>query len=473
MTKKTRICLVFISLLITGCHLGPPYKPPVVPIPDEWKYSKNPEEVEEEDKHVLYQPTYENWWEVFEDLKLNELEQLASQNNKNLQAAFQRIIQARALAGVERADLYPQLNLYPVYRDIGRLNKLYGSPPPNLIRIHEWILRLPITLTYELDLWGKLKGKYESAFFHAQAEEDAFQTALLLLTTDLANSYFNARYLDNEIDLYKTTLETRRKALQINKDRYESHIAFYADVSRAALELHNVEAEYDEILRQRAILENQIAVLIGVSPAEFCLEHLPLTDEPPEIPPGLPAYVISQRPDISQAEREMASKHALIGVAYASYLPDISLTGTIGFFSPQLSEFLKWKSRYWDFGADGSQMLFDGGRVDSKVDYAWARFREASESYQQQVLTAFQEVEDSLSTLEFLLKESDSLTLSVEAAKKTYNISNDRYLNGVDFYLAVVDSERDELNAERTLIRTKGLRFMATVQLIKALGGCW
>lgn len=461
---------VFLVLLmfVSGCQVGPPYEAPSPYTPENWKHTQTEDAVVE---CVGY------WWEIFQDETLNSLEILALQYNNDLYAALDRVAQARAMAGVARADLYPQLTLNPSYSNQDVLTKIFKVDPAittvPFLREHQLTYMLPLNLSYELDLWGLLRNYYKAAIFNAQAQDQAFQTTLLILSADLADSYFRLRTFDAEIELYRTTIKTRKKALEITTARYEGKLADYADVSRAALELTNVEADYYEAVRQREIEEDRIAVLIGMPASDFCLEHQPLVAGPPGIPAGLPSDILLKRPDIAEAERRMAAEHALIRVAYASFFPSISITGALGFSSPDLGHFLKWKSRFWAIGADALQTVFDAGRKFSELDLAWARFNEADRTYQQQVLVAFQEVEDALTSIENLYKESEKLTLSVQSAKKTFQIFKDRYLQGVTFYLEVVDSERDELNAERRLIAVQGMRYTATIQLIKALGGSW
>ena len=355
------------------------------------------------------------------------------------------------------------------------MTKKFGDKKPihPFIREHHLNYSLPLNLCYELDLWGLLKSNYQSALYFAESQEAAFQTALLVLTTDLAHCYFRLKTLDAQIDLYLTTIETRKTAAEINKSRYEEHLINFSDVSRADLELTNVEAEYYHAIRLREIEENRIATLVGLPASEFTLGHSPLKEGPPSIPAGMPSDILLQRPDIAQAERRMASEHAQVRVAYASYFPSFSLTGALGFSSPVLDLFLKRKSRLWSVGTQAVQTIFDGGELGSNLDLAWARFKEADRAYQQQVLVAFQEVEDALVSLEWLFKESEKIELSVKSAKATYQIASDRYYHGITFYLDVVDSERDELNTKQALIDLQGLRHTATIQLIKALGGSW
>lgn len=473
MRLKIQLFSIFTMVVFyTGCQLGPAYHPPTIPIPTKWKHVHNKES---DASPVCY------WWEVFNDPVLNELEEQAIENNNDLYAALERVREARALAGISEADLYPQINLDFVYSNQIRLERLFNNPtpivgqpqPPSIIRVHELLYSLPLKLSYELDLWGRLQSLYQSAFFTYQEQVQALQSTFLILTTDLANSYFQLRALDAQKDLLISTIATREKALEINRSRYEGRIINFSDVSRASTELTNTQADFYDILRQRDIQENRIATLIGVASSDFSLEHLPLSSEPPSIPAGLPSDILIQRPDIAQAERAMAAENALVKAAYASFFPTIELTAALGFSSPTLKDFLKWRSRFWSIGSAIDQTVFDGWRKSSTYDLTIARFEEASYSYQQLVLTAFEEVEDALSSIEFFQKEFESIENSVRSTKITHQISLDRYLDGIDFYLSVVDSERDELNAQRNLISLLGFRYSATLQLIKALGGVW
>jgi outer membrane protein, multidrug efflux system len=458
---------------VSSCQVGPSYYPPVTPVPEQWKHSQ---------QEVANPQIVENWWEIFNDPTLNCLEMRAIENNYNLYAALERVFQARAQACVVKADLYPQFNLNPNYTNEIILEKLFGlsnfptipgQKIKSIIREHQLTYALPLNLSWEVDLWGRLRSAYDSAVYNAQAQAEAFQAVLLMLTTDLAVNYFQLRTLDEQIDLYQKTIKNRQHALEINQSRYDGKIVFYEDVSRAELDLKNVQANYEEIVRQRELQEDIIAVLIGLPASEFTLEHSPIKTPPPSIPAGLPSEILMRRPDIAQSERRIASENALVRVAYASFFPSLILTGGLGFSSPDLKNFLKWKSRWWLIEASVNQTVYDAGRKCSNLELAWARFREADDDYQQQVLTAFQEVEDSLASLEQFAKEYQYLIKAVEAAKITYRISSDRYYEGVTFYLDVVDSERQELDNERTLISVLGQRYTATIQLIKALGGRW
>lgn len=465
-----RISFILFVFLCSSCRVGPVYKPPEVSTPDSWK------------AHTLQpkgQAIVDNWWEVFGDELLNTLEQEAFENNPNLELALQRVAEARASVGVARADLFPQININPSYSNTGTLFKLYGVPTglipgiKPIIRVHELLYSLPAVLSYELDLWGKYRSLYDSAVYNAEAQLEAYNATLLSLSADLASYYFNLRALDTQIDLLQETLGLRKESLKLTQGRYSHGIANAVDVSSAELEVSNVEAQYFDALRQRTLFENGIATLIGTPASCFTVEHRPLWDEPPVIPAGVPSTILLQRPDIAEAERTMASQHAQINAAYADFFPAISLTGTVGYLSPDLKDFLKWRSRYWQYGANGSQYVFDAGKRCSEVDVAWARFGQAEANYQQVVLKAFEEVENALNDLDMEAKEYASYQRSVKSADITMQLSTRRYTRGIIDYYNVIESQRSDLAAKSNLINILGLRYQATIQFIKALGGSW
>lgn len=464
--KKTIKNLYIFLLLLTGCNFEPRYVEPILETPTTWKHQTEPVAIET--IHRL-----ENWWEIFDDNELNALEEVAVSDNKRLLAALEKVFAARALVGIRGADLYPQVTLKPAYNSIGALIQVFGIPPPlpTIIRVHEMLYSLPLNLSYEIDLWGKIRNQYDSAYRNLEAECGAWRNVLLTLTTDLAINYFQLRSLDLEIQYLEKTIKVRKDNAVINRERYEAGFIIYSDVSRAETLLANAEALYERTLRLRTLKENMIATLCGKPASAFSIAFRPLDIQPPPIPPALPSRVLLNRPDLNAAERKAASEHALIGASYASFFPTLSLTGGLGFSSPNLKEFLKWKSRYWNIGANSEEPVFDGWRTCSGVDFSWARFRKASADYQQKVLVAFEEVENGLSNIQFQKSEIESLQKAHTSSIATREISLERYTKGFTSYLEVTDSERAELESGLDLIRVEGKLFTSTIELIKALGG--
>lgn len=466
--------LVLLALAFGfGCTVGPRYHPPLTPVPTEWK---NPVEK----NNCLLDVC--NWWEIFEDARLNELEATAISNNPNLFVAMARVEEAWSLAGVKRADLFPQLSLNPYYSDTGQLFKIFlpqtfsnfiptGSIKP--FRITQFQYALPLNLSYEVDLWGKNRLHYRSALMSVAAQQEAYLTTLLTLTTDLASSYFNLRILDATIDFLEKTLSELRKDYELSRSRYTKGLTNYFDVTRAFESLANTESDYYEAKKQRGLQENLIGALIGFPASDFCLEAIPIFGLPPEVPAGMPSTLLLRRPDIAQAERTMASDHALIGATYATFFPSLDLTGAIGFFSPDFRQFLQWISRYWNMGVNVNQTVFDGGRKYSNLEQAIAVFREANGTYQQQVLIAFREVEDALNNLDFQAKQAESLRNVSDAATQAAKMAKNRYERGLVNQIEAIEYELTALNAYLNYVNVNGLRYQSTIQLIKAIGGRW
>lgn len=463
-TKCKMLRFLSLALLAAGCSVGPEYRAPDVTVPMAWKNGP----IEEAGADCCV----EHWWEIFNDSQLSQLEEQALSNNRNLYIAWERIQEARALIGIAKANLYPQVNISPAYTNTEMLIETY-SPPKSIFRAHEFYYFLPTLLSYEVDLWGAIKDGYVSAIYGWQAQINAYEAAMLSLTSNLATVYFQLRAADTQIDLLLGTLKARQKALEINTSRYEEHITYYASVTLAAEEVEQVSTQYYEMVRQRAVLENQMAVLIGMPASCFCFPYSPLEGLPAAVPSGIPSDVMLRRPDIAEAERRMRSQNALVKRAYAQFFPSLTLTVAGGFESPILKDFLRWIGRYWQLGASGNQMVFDGYLTESQLKRQIAIFKEMCGEYQQRALIAFEEVESALSSIEYYAKQFDSTASAVQWSQKTYQLFLDRYISGLTTYINVVDAERDLLAAQMALNSLRGYRYTTTIQLIKALGGGW
>jgi multidrug efflux system outer membrane protein len=465
--------ILFIALLVcTGCNFAPKFETPITEVPLDWKA---------ENIFPCDTPCVDYWWEIFEDPYLNCLEWQAIQNNPTLQIGIQRVYEERSMAGLRKAELYPTLKSDSFYYNEAFLSSdsIFPSQAstalmiPKSFRTHQVFYDLSFNLRYELDLWGKFRNQYQAALYSAEAQQNALQSTWLSITTDLASNYYQLRSLDTQLEILKNTISTRKIAVEVNEKRYKGSLVNYTDVSRAQVLLHNAEAEYFNTLRKRVLKENLIAVLLGIPASNFHIPCLPLKENPPTVPAGIPSEVLLRRPDILEAEKRIAMENSTIGAAYASFFPTFKLTGDIGYFSMDFKDFLTWKSRLWDYGAATSFPIFDGFNSLSNLEVAQTRFKMANSSYQEKVLEAFQDVEDALVNLQMQKEEMLSLEKSAEAALETTRLSQKRYLHGVANYLDVVDSERTELETKRSLADLLGWRYVSTIQLIKAIGGCW
>lgn len=464
--------IAFLLLcLASGCRVGPSYTPPHTHAPLHWKAPSSDAPVN----------CVENWWEIFDDNILNWLEEEALTYNLTVATAVQRVIETRAMATVAGSSLYPQITINPLYTDTGQLFKIFFPPGlippttkiPEVFRIHQFQYFLPVNLNYELDLWGKLHDQYDSAVYTAQASEFDLLSSMLTLTSDVASNYFQLRSLDSQLKVLQATLKERQVELTLAENRFKGGLVTRIDVSNAQILLANAKQTLFDYERQRVLLENMIATLLGMPASEFHLDPNPLTSLPPKIPGGMPSDVLIRRPDIARAERDMASEQALTNAAYASFFPSISLSATVGYSSPDLKDFLKWKSRYWQLGANGAQDVFVGDRDTGNLTAAIARFNEASLTYKNQVLTAFQEVEDALNNIEFQAKQYQSFEEAAQAAREYDTLALQRYKHGLVNYLEVSQAEQAKLQAELGVENMRGVQYVSTVQLIKALGGSW
>lgn len=466
-----RSCFLILGLLFcSSCiRLGPRYEAPVTEAPEDWKSSPSQTAAE----------SVENWWDVFQDVELASLELQVLEKNPDLYVALEKVAEARAVAGVAKSVLYPQANLNPSFNNIDELIELYGVPQglfpglKTITRVQEQSYQLPVAMSYEVDLWGKYRGVYNAANIYSQAEDEAVRVTWLTLSTDTASHYFNLRAIDTQLDLLQEIKAIRRQMVGLIQSRYNAGLVSYLDYLQAEKLLTDIDAEYEETLRQRGIFENAIAALLGTLASEFHLSHRPLLLEPPTIPSGLPSDLLIRRPDLAEAERKMASFHEFIGVAYATYLPNILLTSTLGYSSPDLSQFLNWSGRLWQIGVNMAQIIFNVGRNSSYVKAAFARFNEAKGSYEKAVFTAFQEVEDALSNVKQYHAEWQFLESSYTSAFDFFKLSQMRYDKGIVNYLQTLEAKRAEIDAKRQWMNILGQRYQAAVQLIKALGGGW
>jgi multidrug efflux system outer membrane protein len=330
-----------------------------------------------------------------------------------------------------------------------------------------------VVLSYEIDLWGRVRRSIEAAEADVESSFADYQNLLLTLQAELARSYFTLRAVDNEIELLQQTIKLRLATRDLVKSKFDNGQVGQLDLSRAESELATTEAEAFGLQKQRGELENAIAVLIGLPPANFSLTTGLLTQGPPPVSPGLPSALLERRPDVAAAERQMAAASARIGVARTAFFPAISLTGSAGFGSTQVDSLFEWDNRTWGLGPAISLPIFDYGRNRANLDQARAAYDEAVANYRQQVLVAFQEVEDGLNGLQVLAQQGLSLQQATAAANQAWQISEKRYRAGLVSYLEVVDSQRTALLAERALVQLRGQQLNSSVLLIKALGGGW
>ena len=458
-----------LALLMAGCAVGPNYRRPTLEAPAAWKEAAEPGDALWQEAAPQDDAPRGPWWEIFDDPQLNALEAQAAQVNQSVEAALARLEQARALARLPVADLLPTLDSHPSYSNFQRALGSFGGAGS----LTNSEFDLPFDLSYEVDLWGKVRRSFEAARAEAQASRAAYETVLLSVTAETARTYFLLRALDAELDALKKTVELRREAGRLIDQRAEAGLASELDRARVEAEVKTAEAESFDVERRRAEAEHALAVLCGRAASDFSLPPKPLDAAPPYVPSGIPSRALERRPDIAEAERLMAAANAQIGVAKAAAFPVLTLTGSGGWQSAKLENLITSGSDVWSFGPSLSIPIFAGGRSTATVKARRAEHRQAAAEYRRRVLVALQEVEDALAAGRLLARQQIAQAGVVEASRHAAALSLDRYTQGLTSFLDVVDAERGRLEAERRASQILGQRMAAAILLIKALGGGW
>lgn len=458
--------------LLAACVVGPNYHRPAVQAPPAWKEAPPPGWKNATPREEISKG---NWWSVFGDSQLDQLEAESTAANPSLQAAVARLEQARAAARVTRANLRPAVELNPSVVTSRQSGNRPVPPPVRANPFTSTTFTLPFDAGYEADVWGSVRRSLESAQAGAQASAADYENLLLTLRSEVAQDYFYIRYLDDDRAILRDNIELLKRAVRLTEVRHAGGVASGLDVSEARTLLASTEAQYAGTARDRAQFEHALAVLVGKSPAEFSLAEAPPAKGavPPVVPAGLPSDLLERRPDIARAERLMASANAGIGVARAAFFPAVGLTAGAGYASTDLIKLFNLPSAMWSLGASAAAPLYEGGRLKAGLEQAQAAYTESVANYRQQILTAFQEVEDGLSGLRVLEEQQDAQNKAVDSSLETANISTARYKEGLANYLEVIVAQRAVLDNQRLDAQIRELRFATTVQLIKALGGGW
>ena len=462
-----KVLLAIVVLQSGACTVGPNYRRPTAEVPPSYKEVGDWKTAEPNDQHLGG-----NWWELFQDPQLNALETQVNISNQNLKAAEAQYTQARALLRYYRADLFPTVTAGP---SATRLKTSSNRPPRsstfNGITYNDF--QIPFELSYQIDVWGRVRRTVEAYRDQAQASAADLAIVNLSMHAQVALYYFQARVLDAEEQLLNSTVTQYQQALDLIKSRYAGGIASDLEVQQAETQLETTRAQAIDVGVARAQYEHAVAVLVGKPPAEFSLPPLPLTTPPPPIPAGLPSELLERRPDIAAAERQMGAANALIGVAKAAYYPNISLGATGGFESSAITTLISGPSVLWSAGPSALFTVFDDGRRRAASDQAIAVYQQAVANYRQTVLTGFQQVEDNVAALRILEHEAQVQDKAVTAAQKYLELANTRYTGGVTSYLEVTTAQSAALSDEVTAVNILGRRMVDAVTLIQALGGGW
>jgi len=452
------VVAMFGTLFIAGCAMGPDYERPESAMPDTFR------QIEDSGESIANL----NWWELFEDEQLNSLVRIALEQNKDMAIAVSRIEEARAALGFVRSDQYPQ---FDVSAGASRGNSIPGT---SVIAPISNNFVLAGNLSFELDLWGKLRRSTEAAQAELLATVDAGNSVLITLIADVASAYLLLLDLDTRVVIAERTLETRKESLGIIQARFDRGTVALIDVNQAQIEMYDAEAQLAALQREDVQVENLLNILLGQHPGVVEREPRDIYSVTPvTVPAGLPSELLERRPDVRVAEQQLAAQTARIGVAEAIRFPSLSLTGSLGLASDELSGFFTNDNKTWGLSAGLVAPVFNAGRNKRRVEVELARTEQALLNYEQTVLQALQEVEDSLVGVHTYEREVLSRENQKNAATSAAMLSRARYDGGVTSYLEVLESERSLFSAELLASSTHREQLVSYVTLYKALGGGW
>jgi NodT family efflux transporter outer membrane factor (OMF) lipoprotein len=449
------------TVLLSGCALGPDFVRPKVETPAAFSEApKNWKVAEPRDLEAQAA-----WWESFGDPQLDKLAQDAMASNQNIQVAEANYRQAQAVIGSSRAALFPNLGSSVSTTRAQSANAGGTASSPRTTD------RIGLSSLWELDIWGRLRRALESSTSSAEATAGDLAAARLSVQATLVQSYLQLRINDAQQSLLERTLTLYRRSHQITRNRYEAGVASQADVAQAETQLLSTEAQLVDLGIQRAQLEHAIAALTGKLPSEQRLARSDLVPNLPEVPLALPSALLERRPDIAAAERRVAAANAQIGVAQAAFFPSLTLNASGGYQNSNFADIISAPYRFWSLGPSLALTLFDAGARSAAKEQAIAGYDRSVATYRQTVLTAFQEVEDNLAALRILASEKEVQKSATRAANEFLELTNNQYLAGTVSFLNVATAQAAALSAERSSLDILNRQLVATVGLVKALGG--
>jgi NodT family efflux transporter outer membrane factor (OMF) lipoprotein len=455
-----------LTLLLGACSLAPPLKTPDIPTADAYKELGPWTKAQPADRLPR-----DSWWTLYDNAELDELQKKLIAGNPTLAAALANYAQARALSDQARAGLFPTLGLSAgVARDRDSLDRPLRLPTAPAYYDSN---SLSGGVSYELDLWGQIRNEVAAGAANAAASAADLENARLSLIAQLVGDYVQLRSLDRYSAILDETVKDYSRAVGLTQQRHDAGIAPGLDVSQAQTQLDATRSQAAQTLAQRALMEHAIAALLGVSASTFSIEPAIVDIKLPQIPTGVPTALLQRRPDIAGAQRRMIAANANIGVARAAYFPSLTLGAQAGFQSQAFSNWLSAPSAFWAIGPNALLSVFDGGLRRAQVAQARAEFDASAANYRGIVVGAFQQVEDSLASLNHYHDASVEEKAAVDAAQRTLDFSLALYKQGATDYLTVVTSQTALLQTQLQALNLDTLQLTASVDLIRALGGGW
>jgi NodT family efflux transporter outer membrane factor (OMF) lipoprotein len=474
------------SLCLAGCMVGPRYhRPDATPQPPPPAYKESPSQVQDRGPWKVAQPQDAmlrgKWWEIFNDPELNALEEKLNINNQNIKQFFENFMAARALVAQARSQLYPTIGINPSISRSQSSGNLGNATPTTgtggtvttTAGRQSSLFSLPADVTWAPDLWGRIRSQIHAAQYNAQLSAADLENERLIEQASLAIFLFELRGQDALRKIFDETIEADKKSVELTRARFETGIDNEISLVQAQNALQSAEAAGENLGIARAQFEHAIALLIGTPASSFSLPVKALDHAPPAIPIGVPSQLLERRPDIAASERSMAAANAQIGVAVAAYYPNLTLSASGGFESSTITNLLSYSSRFWSVGPSVSETIFDAGLRRATVLQFEATYNANVAGYRQTVLTAFQQVEDSLAAVRILSKQIELQQEAEKSAERFLELANARYYTGVDTYLNVLVAQTTLLSNQQNLASLRTQAMTASVQLIQALGGAW
>jgi multidrug efflux system outer membrane protein len=467
--KKQLMIVVVIASLLAGCTVGPKYRKPIVQPPSAFRGSGDTAPAPDPGSLADLK-----WFEIFNDEQLQELIRTALVNNYDLHQAVTRVSAARANLGVRRSEQFPNVTAGVDMTTLRNSSSGQFALPGGFSRDRTFGTVLLNLLSFEVDIWGRLRRATEAARADLLATEENRKAVMTTVVSDVAAAYFNLLELDKELEIAAETLATRKESLRLIEARQRGGVATMLDVRQAEQLVYSASQTIPDIERLIEQTENQISLLLGKDPGSVTRgRSLTEQEQPPSAPPGLPSSLLERRPDIRAAEQNLVAATANIGVAKAAYFPQISLTGFLGGQSSQLSNLFSGSAGAWNFAPQVTLPIFNAGRVKSGVRLTEAQRQLALTQYQQSIKTGFREVSDALVEYRKVKEIRAQQELLVTTLQDRSQLAYLRYRGGVDTLLNALDADRDLFNAELSLALTRRNELLGLVQLYKALGGGW
>ncbi len=480
-TGAIRLCAAALLLLLSGCVVGPKYHPPAPQAPA--AYKESPTQFKESEGWTAAQPADAKlrgkWWEIFNDPELNALEDQLDINNQNIKQYFENFMEARAVVREARAQYFPTVSVAPSFTR-SRTSGNLSTAPVNTSgtgaaakQLQSTVYSLPLEASWEPDLWGKVRNTVHQAQYAAQVSAADLENERLAEQASLAEYFFEIRGQDMLQKIYNDTVEADQKAYDLARSLYETGIADQISVVEAETTLKSAQAGATNVGIARVQYEHAIAVLVGKPASDFSIPVKPMTFAPPPIPIGVPSELLQRRPDVAAAERNMAEANAAIGIAYAAYYPNLTLSAEGGFESSAFHRWLSWPSRFWSIGASLPETIFDAGLRRATVQQYTATYNADLASYRETVLSAFQQVEDSLAEVRILSREIQQEQQAVDSAQSYLKLEQSRYDTGIDPYADVLIAQTTVLADQQILNNLQVEQMAYAVALVEALGGGW